>query len=169
MGSHYQIPAYNHHHSEPQLPPSTYIHPDSAAGILAITPEELAPILQDQQEFLQNKFAQPLPIITEPTTYHLIPATQQLGLTQEEIEEVLKDQRKWMREEEERQEVRGCTTTETHQPRDRNEGIMRPQSTPPPLVHPESATTQLGLTTEEATEVHNECLHAQEEIQEEQD
>jgi hypothetical protein len=38
---------------------------------------------------------------------------------------------------------------------------------PPPLVHPDSAAAQLGLTPEEAKEVHEECIRAQEEIQEE--
>ena len=42
-----------------------------------------------------------------------------------------------------------------------------PQSTPPPFVHPKSATAQLGLTTEEANKVHEECIRAQEELQEE--
>jgi hypothetical protein len=32
--------------------PSSYIHLELAAGLLGITPEELAPILQEQQEFL---------------------------------------------------------------------------------------------------------------------
>jgi hypothetical protein len=34
-------------------------------------------------------------------------------------------------------------------------------------VHPESATAQLGLTPEEAVEIHKESIRAQEEIQEE--
>ena len=42
-----------------------------------------------------------------------------------------------------------------------------PRSAPPPLVHPDSAAAQLGLTPEEAEEVHNECICAQREIQEE--
>jgi hypothetical protein len=37
---------------EPQLTPSIHIHPESAAGQLGYTPEELAPILREQQEFL---------------------------------------------------------------------------------------------------------------------
>jgi hypothetical protein len=36
-------------------------------------------------------------------------------------------------------------------------------------MHPESAAAQLGLTPEEAEEVHEECICAQEEIQEEMD
>jgi hypothetical protein len=165
----FYIPEYNSYQGEPQLPPSTHIHPDSPAAILGITPEELAPILRDQQEFLRNELAQPPPIITRPTTYCLIPATEQLGLTQEEIEEVLEDQREWMREEEEqRQEVgEQHTAGAHHQHHSRDQGIARPQSAPPPVVHPESAAAQLGLTLEEAEEIHKECLHAQEEIQEE--
>src|ERR1700691_5035660 len=44
---------------------------------------------------------------------------------------------------------------------------MRPRSIPPPFIHPKSATAQLGLTPEEAEEVHNECIRAQDEIQKE--
>jgi hypothetical protein len=74
LGSHYQIPAYNHHHMEPQLLPSNYIHPDSAAGQLGLTPAEMAPILRQQQEFLRDELAQPPPALTRPTTtYHLKP------------------------------------------------------------------------------------------------
>jgi hypothetical protein len=70
LGSHYQIPAYNHnHYREPQLLPSNYIH--SAAGQLGLTPAEMAPILRQQQEFLQDELAQPPPALTRSTTYHL--------------------------------------------------------------------------------------------------
>ena len=96
-GSQYQIPAY----SPLKMAPSTQIHPNSPAGLLGMTPEELKPILQDQQEFLRNEFAQPPPIFTRPTTYHLTPATQQLGPTAEEVEEAEEHHREWMREEEE--------------------------------------------------------------------
>jgi hypothetical protein len=124
----FYIPEYNSYHREPQLPPSTHIHPDSPAAILGITPEELAPILRDQQEFLRNELAQPPPIITRPTTYRLIPATEQLGLTQEEVEEVLEDQREWIREgEEQKQEVGRHHIAEAYHPQqNRNEGIVRP-------------------------------------------
>jgi hypothetical protein len=48
----YHISAYSYHYREPQIPPSIHIHPESAAGQLGLTPEELAPILREQQEFL---------------------------------------------------------------------------------------------------------------------
>ena len=80
----YHIPAYNY----PQLLPSTYIHPESAAGQLGPTWVELALILHEQQEYLQDKLAQPPQTFTRPTT-HPILATMQLGLTKKEIEEVL--------------------------------------------------------------------------------
>jgi hypothetical protein len=136
---------------------------------LGLTPQELEPILHDQQEFLRNEFAQPPSIITRPTTYHLIPATEQLRLTQEEVEEMLEDQRELIREEEEQeQEVGGHNTPGTqHQHQDQNNSIARPRSAPPLVIHPESAAAQLGLTPEEAKEVHKECTHAQEEIQQE--
>ena len=77
---HQNTPIYNpgyNNYWEPQLPPSTYIHPDSVAAQLGLTPEELAPILRDQQEFLRNELAQPLPALTRPTTtYHLKPRTE---------------------------------------------------------------------------------------------
>jgi hypothetical protein len=63
-------------------------------------------------------------------------------------------------EEAERQEQREAT-------QERTTAIARPLSAPPPPVHPELATAQLGLTPEEAVEVHKECIRAQEEIQEE--
>jgi hypothetical protein len=63
-------------------------------------------------------------------------------------------------EEAERQEQHEAT-------QERTTAIARPLSAPPPPVHPESATAQLGLTPEEAAEVHKECIRAQEEIQEE--
>jgi hypothetical protein len=57
---------------EPQLPPSIHIHPESPAGQLGLTPEELEPILRKQQEFLRNELAQPPPTLTRSTsTYHL--------------------------------------------------------------------------------------------------
>jgi hypothetical protein len=59
------------------------------------------------------------------------------------------------------QEQHGYETTQTHTT------ITCPRSTPPPLIHPESATAQLRLTPEEAKEVHKECIHAQGELQRE--
>lgn len=80
---------------------------------------------------------------------------------------MLEDQREWMREEkEQKQEVGGQHTARAHyQHQGLNESIACPRSVPPPLVHPNLAVAQLGLTPEEATKVHKECLHTQEEIQ----
>jgi hypothetical protein len=89
----FQTPGHNNYYNKPQLTHSTHIHPQSAAGQLGLTPEELAPILHEQQEFLQNKSTQPPMILTRPTTTHWIPATEELGLTQDEVEEVLEDQK----------------------------------------------------------------------------
>jgi len=115
------------------------IHPNSAVAQLGLTPEALAPILQEQQEFLnsldsmgyepeqqqylRDEPAQPLPILTRPTTTHLTPATQQLGLTQEQAREVLQDQEEWMRDEEMREEKGECTTEVTHQQQGRDEDM----------------------------------------------
>jgi hypothetical protein len=44
-----------------------------------------------------------------------------------------------------------------------------PRSAPPPPVHPESVTAQLGLTPEEAQAIHKEGVRAQEEIQTEEE
>src|ERR1700689_742605 len=65
-------------------------------------------------------------------------------------------------EETERQEQREHDTRRVHTPT-----TTHPQSAPPPHVHPQLATAQLGLTPEEANEVHKEGIHAQEELQEE--
>ena len=59
----YYIPDHNLNYI--QAP--DYIHPDSIAGRLGLTPMELAPILQEQQELMWDKFAQPP---TRPATYH---------------------------------------------------------------------------------------------------
>src|ERR1700691_6061963 len=57
---------------ERQVMPSTYIHLESPASQLGLTPKELEPILRDQQEFLQNELTQPPLILTRSTTtYHL--------------------------------------------------------------------------------------------------
>ena len=108
----YYIPAHNSNYNQPL----DYIHPDSIAGQLGLTPTELAPILQEQQELMRDELAQPPPTFTKPTTNHLIPATQQLGLSPEEVEEVLEDQREWMREEEEQGQckMRECTMGANH-------------------------------------------------------
>src|ERR1700729_993879 len=114
----YNTPIYNHYYWEPQLPPSLHIHPQSAAGQLGYTPEELAPILHEQQQFLQDELAQPLHVLTKPTTtsYHCttqIEATPnptfyacpqqeaaQLGISLEELatisEESIHEQNEWL-------------------------------------------------------------------------
>jgi hypothetical protein len=60
---HYNSPYYNSAHNnqywEPQLPPRIHIHPESPAGQLGYTVEELAPILREQQQFLRDESAQP--------------------------------------------------------------------------------------------------------------
>ena len=73
--NYYNSPYYtvnNNYYWEPQPPPSIYIHPESPAGILWYTPEQLAPILHEQQQFLRDELTQPLPTLTQSTnTYHL--------------------------------------------------------------------------------------------------
>jgi hypothetical protein len=59
----YYIPTYNHNQS---LPPE-YIHPNSAATQLGLTPTEMAPILQEQHELMQDELAQPP---NRTTIYH---------------------------------------------------------------------------------------------------
>jgi hypothetical protein len=44
-----------------------YISPNSDAALLSLTPADMASILQEQQELMRDKLAQPL---TQPTTYH---------------------------------------------------------------------------------------------------
>jgi hypothetical protein len=154
-----------------QAPPELGIHSNSAAAQLGLTPEELTPILQELQqdsEYLQYEHAQPLPNLTRPTI-HVNSATTQLGLITEDIADILEDQEQWLREEGERRyDSGGHNIAGTHhcQQQGRND-IARPQSTPPPFVHPESTATQLRLTPEEAKEVQEECIRAQEEIRQE--
>src|ERR1700720_1800778 len=90
------------YYSPPRMTLSTHIHPDSVAAQLGLTPEELTPILQDQQcEYQQHELeyeaAQPPLYLTH--TIHPDSTAAQLGL--EDMEEVLEDQREWMRQEEE--------------------------------------------------------------------
>src|SRR6202167_2451449 len=112
--------------------PNTYIHPESPAGQLGLTPQELDPILRDQQEFLRNELAQPPPILTRPTTtsyhhttrieatpnpvFHACPQQEaaELGIgpeeltaiseqaTREQAEWLAKDETEWKNREEER-------------------------------------------------------------------
>jgi hypothetical protein len=110
------IPPYNNSSNNNYVPPD-HIHPNSAAAELGLTPEELAPILREQQRkcWYEYVYAQP--------PWSALAVHDDIGA----------------------------------------------QSAPPPFIHPESATTQLRLTPEEAREVHEECIHAQREIQEEMD
>jgi hypothetical protein len=209
----YYTPAHNHYYWEPQLPPSIQIHPQSAAGQLGYTPEQLAPILREQQQFLlAEELAQPPRVLTRPatTSYHRTtrieanpnPAVYtrpqqeaaELGIGPEELaaiseqavreqaEWLAKEEAEWRNREEERwrgewgtdrehaeEETEEAETQEQHEhdARQVHTTVMRPRSTPPPHVHPQSATAQLGLTPEEAEEVHNECIRAQEEIRKE--
>src|ERR1700691_4905309 len=119
----YYTPAHNHYYWEPQLPPSIQIHPQSAAGQLGYTPEQLAPILREQQQFLlAEELAQPPRVLTRPTTtsYHrttrieatpnpvLYARPQQeaakLGISLEELaaisEQAIRDQAEWLTKDE---------------------------------------------------------------------
>jgi hypothetical protein len=140
VGSPLQIPAYNPHRT-----PNTHIPPDSPAGILGLTPEELTPILREQQQIMRDELAQPPPILTRTpttTTTHLIPPTQELGLTKEEVEEVIQDQEDWLREEEMRQEMGEYTVEVTHhQQREQDENNAGARSPPPPFECDAHATT----------------------------
>jgi hypothetical protein len=211
----YYTPAHNHYYWEPQLPPSIQIHPQSAAGQLGYTPEQLAPILREQQQFLlAEELAQPPPALTRHTTrYHRTTRIEtqpdpafyarpqqeaaQLGISPEELaaisEESIREQNEWLAKDEakwreregdrwrgeqrtdnettERDGGERVETTEGIQEREhetrQTHTTTRPRSASPPHVHPQSATAQLGLTPEEAKEVHYECIRAQDEIRRE--
>ena len=89
------------------------IHLNSAAAQLGLTPEELAPILQEQQEFLdsldslgyepkQQWYEHPPTRHTQPPfelDIHPNSMAAQLGLTLEEVREVNEEQERWFREE----------------------------------------------------------------------
>jgi hypothetical protein len=121
----YNSPYYtvnNNYYWEPQPPPSIYIHPESPAGILGYTLEQLAPILRKQQQFLRDKIAQPPPVLSRPTTtsYHRTtrittnpdPAfythpqqdAAQLGITSEELASIseasIRKQNEWLAQDE---------------------------------------------------------------------
>src|ERR1700685_401084 len=118
----YYTPAHNHYYWEPQLPPSIQIHPQSAAGQLGYTPEQLTPILREQQQFLlAEELTQLPPALTRPTTgYHHTtwietqpdPAfyahpqqeATQLGISPEDLatisEEAIREQAEWLTKEE---------------------------------------------------------------------
>jgi hypothetical protein len=101
-------PYYIPTHSPSYIHSPEYIHPDSIAGQLGLTPEELAPIEQEHREFLRDEFAQPP---TQPTAYYnhhtpteppppspklappalpqsIADAIAQLGITPAELEEL---------------------------------------------------------------------------------
>jgi hypothetical protein len=101
-----KTPLYIPNYHELRTTPSSHIHLDSLAAWLSLTLEELALVLQQQLEFLQDEYAQPP---TELTTYrgtpikysqplpnlkpniHPQPSTIQLGLTPDETREVHKE------------------------------------------------------------------------------
>ena len=60
-------PYYIPDHNPNYIQAPEYIHPDSVAGQLGLTPEELTPIEREHREFLHGEFAQPP---TQSTTYH---------------------------------------------------------------------------------------------------
>src|ERR1700722_17937273 len=133
------------YYSPPQTTLSTHIHPDSVAAQLGLTPEELTPILQDQQheyqqEELEYEAAQPPLYFTH--TIHPESTAAQLGLSMEEMEEVLEDQREWMRQEEEEEqrywEARH-TTAGTPNQQDHHNDDTRPP--PPPIEYDAHNTT----------------------------
>jgi hypothetical protein len=66
------------------------------------------------------------------------------------------EEREGQTEEAERQEQ------QEHETRQRTPTTTRSRSAPSPPLHPGSTTAQLGLTTEQANEVHERCTHAQE-------
>ena len=62
-------PYYIPDHNPNYIQTPDYIHPDSIAGQMGLTPEELAPILQEQQELMRDEFAQPLSRLPTPTAH----------------------------------------------------------------------------------------------------
>jgi hypothetical protein len=110
INSDFHIPSY----SELRAPPD-HIHPNSAAAQLGLTPEELAPVLREQQyeyECAQpptqpttchNHYAQAKPPqpSSNPTPYvHPQSVAAQLGLTPNELialeEECIREQTEWL-------------------------------------------------------------------------
>jgi hypothetical protein len=140
--------------TEPQPNPNSLSPPQEAAR-LGITPEELAAI--GKESF------------------------------REQTEWIAKDEAEWREREEKRwrgkvggdresgeEESRKRTEEATRQEQRKREAsraqttnIMRPRSAPLPFVHLDSAAAQLGLTPEEAMEVHEVRIRAQEAIQRE--
>jgi hypothetical protein len=98
--------------------------------------------------------------ITRSTHIHPNSSAAQLGLTPSDLEPILQDQREYLQNEY-AQPPANQATSYHHNTRIK---------TPPNLAletQPQTATEQLGLTPEEAREVHEECIRAQREIQEE--
>jgi hypothetical protein len=134
----YYNSALNNHYWEPQLPPSIHIHPESPAGQLGYTLEELGPILHEQQQFLRDKFAQPPPT---STSYHRPPRTKttpdptfyahpqqeaaKLGITPEELaaisEEATREQAEWLASDEANRKKRESERGRGEQRADRRE------------------------------------------------
>jgi hypothetical protein len=85
-------------------------------------------------------------------------AAAQLGLTSAEMAPILQEQRELMRDE---------FTQPPTEPTTYYKHTTRAESPHPPLIHPNSAAAQLGLTPTEAAEVDQECIRAQQEIQKE--
>ena len=174
----YNSPYYtvnNTYYWELQLPPSIHIHPDSAAAQLGLTPTEMAPILQEQREFLRNELrneiAQPPPVLTRPATasyrheeLRVIPSTYihpespagQLGLTPEELEPILRDQQEFLRNELAQPPPALTRTTSTHHLRARAELQPKPTS-----LSPQQEAARLGITPEELAAIGEESFREQ--------
>jgi hypothetical protein len=63
-GSPHYIPAYNHSHTLP----ADYISPNSPAAQLGLTPADMAPILQEQQELMRDEACTATRLDLPPTT-----------------------------------------------------------------------------------------------------
>jgi len=113
------------------------IHPNSAAARLGFSPEEMAPILQEQQELMATMSYEPEQQYEHPPTecaqphadpYFVHPnsAAAQLGLTPEEIREVVDEQERWFREEyqQELEEDRAWVSTE-HQEQQQHQHLLQ--------------------------------------------
>jgi len=131
-------------------PPS----PQQEAARLGITPEDLAAIseeaVREQAKWLAKEAKWRS---REEERWRGRWGTEGEHAGEEKGEETEETERREQREHETGR-VRTPTTT-------------RPRSASPPHVHPQSATAQLGLTPEEAEEVHYECIRAQDEIRRE--
>src|ERR1700691_4165673 len=135
--------------------PVLYARPQQEAAKLGISLEDLAAIseqaIRDQAEWLAKDEAEWKN--REEERWRGGQGADRENTGEEKGEET---------EEAERREQREHGTRRVHTPT-----VTRPPSASPPHVHPQSATAQLGLTPEEAEEVHDECIRAQDEIQRE--